>query len=816
MIQDGDFHLFPNSSLMKVLSNKIEHKRVMVFEQLRQSLFKEWNLPHTDLYFRSKIRDCIDRLAPPHLKRKYEVSIHDLLVTFRYLVEFIGVKLTDRFQLTEEQMFLQQMMNELYYDEEVRKYYRDRATLTKEEVAKRLDIRSIDRLYVYQIDYVDMQRMMIFYLFDQLGIEIIFRIPFEANYRKIYEGWEKVYEALSKTSYTTWQEIDSFQAEHRGQKLASYLEGNTWDEGQVAGVSFLEFEHPITFKQYLRQHPIKKNEYEVFAVHDDDINTHLGLDHGGHLFSLPQGKFIALLSCCKKTEKSIQLSYETYVELMTSGWVQAGGVQGERALSLLTDLHVYMDGVKSLLEIKERLQALIELQEVSRVFDQTSKEQTGQNRVKQYLANPFRAFPYVHQHKYQITAKQLLDCTRDLERKLERLLLFPHEKRNVNGYVKELQTLLHLVNDAWDETVKDLFERGLSVLVQEEWEFAQEELLLFLTLHLTRTKKERFVRGFSSSTGYSLVGNHIHVTDLSLLSFPEHKPSLPYILTHSWLKKSVQQSFISTNKEIRIHALLVDYYSREYAQNLSVYSLYHTLANINGNITFSWIKNLQENDAPSIYFQFLKKLYMPGVVSKTNKEMEIEYDWPDKRAEIPLDLTNLRGIPDVYWLNYDFCARKFILTSILEHQPIYENDLHQQLAFGVIGSLLSEQGEGRKDLEEFIFPLFPQWTNALKNNLIDTEFSKGLRDYRSYENIYYPKAVGRVLRLRSQYLPTKRWKIKNQYNDNRFHEEDALKELSSYLSINDIKAEKGPHCKMCPHLMMCSKGEFSVDVTNVE
>lgn len=814
--QDGNFHLLPNSSLKHVLSRNVAPNTVMMFEQLRGTLFKEWNLPHTDLYFRSKIRDAIEKFAPPHLKQKFHVSIHELLVTFRYLMEFIGVKLTDRFPLSEEQMTLQIIMNDMYFDEEVRKYYKDRATLTKEEVAKRFGVPSIDRLYVYQMDYIDMQRMMLFYLFDQLGIEVIFRIPFEANYRKLYEGWEKVYEALGNSSFSSWDEVYPLQVDHRGQRLAAYLEGQDWEQGEVNGIRFEQFDHPISFKHYLKEHPIRKNEGKIFAVHDEDINIHLGGDHGGHLYSLPQGRFIALIAHCKKVEKNIHLSYETYVELMTSGWVQSGGVQGERALSLLADLHDYMDGVKTLLDIKERLQALIELQDVSREFDITAKEQTNQNRVKQFLTNPFRTFPYVHHHKYQITPKQLFECTRDLERKLDKLLLFPKEKRNVNTYVKELTTIFEAVHIEWDETVVTWFKKGLSVQVDDEWEFGQEELHLFLTLHLTRPKGEGAVKSFSSSTGYCLVGKDIHVTDLSLHSFPEHKPTLPYLLTHSWLKKSVQQSFVSTNKEIRIHALLVDYYSREYAQNLSVYSLYHTLANMDGTITFSWIKNLQDNDAPSVYFQLLKKLYLSTDEGNDEAELEQEYDWPEYEEEESLDVSNLRGIPDVYWLNLDFCVRKFFFTSILEHQPIYENDLHQQLSFGIIGSLLSEQAEGRKDLEELLFPLFPQWTNALKNNLIDTEFSKGLRDYRSYENIYYPKAVGRLVRLRSQYLPTKRWKIKNQFNDNRFREEDALKELRSHLSVYDIKAEKGPHCKMCPHLMICSKGEFSVDVTNVE
>ena len=61
--------------------------------------------------------------------------------------------------------------------------------------------------------------------------------------------------------------------------------------------------------------------------------------------------------------------------------------------------------------------------------------------------------------------------------------------------------------------------------------------------------------------------------------------------------------------------------------------------------------------------------------------------------------------------------------QLLNTIPLYEKDFHQQQIFATIGKLLIEQGDGVENLKEAVFPLFPQWTNAQKQNLIDLAYS---------------------------------------------------------------------------------------------
>ena len=771
-----------------------------------------------DIYLRAKIRELLHQYADTDVLPTLETKIRDLLISFRFVIETTGGKLSIQEALTTEQKILFEIINDLKQDESVQRYLNERRSLSKEEISQRLKRSQVERLYIYEFNYLDASRMMLFHFLQQSGIEVIFRVPFNSKLEKLYEGWKVIYEAVSNRSSDQWSNQQDLTIE-QGNAFAHFINGTPPLQADPLKekLTVLDFNHPVHINSYLEKHPIRNGIHEVFAVSNEDLNRHLGLEISDHLFATPKGKFLLLLEQCSKLDQEILVSYETFIDLIVSGWIISQGVSGERALGLLTDLRSYMDGVKTIGDIKERLATLDELQETSKIFDQAAKEQTQQHRAKHYLTNPFRVFPYVHQNRYQITIKQLIECTKDLERKLTKLLLAKGEVRQVQQYISDLQQLFDSVKPNWNDEAADRFARALHIHVPSDWVFSQEELQQVITLHLTQDLEEpEQVQSFTSIVGAVLEDKHIHMTDLSLQSFPGYKPSLPYLLTHGWLKRSVQKSFVGLHKQIRIHALLVDYYSREYAPSLSVYLLYHVLAHCEGTLTLSWIKDLQANNGPSMYFTLIQKIYGAKPQNELETTDAANFDWPEAAQESQPDVNTIKGIPDVYWLDYDFCARKFFYSAILEQQPIYENDLHQKLSFGIIGSLLSEQAEGRKEFKETIYPLFPQWTTALKDNLIDTEYTNGLRTYKSFENIYFPKSASRLQRLRSQYVVTKRYKIRNQFREDRFKEDDALKEFVKHIEPFNVAAEKGDHCKMCPHLSVCEEGEYSIDASTIE
>ena len=817
-LNDGELHITQSASLADVLRSKKDQSYVLGYKAFIKRLFPEWNHPHTDVYLQSIVRKYLMDHVDVKEWSYFEKLVNDYYLSFRFLVDFGGLPLKDLPGITEEQKLLVEMYKELAKDPVVLDHLTDRAGLTVQKVQERLEITTpVHRVYLHHFDYMDALRVMLFQHLQKIGFEVVCYIPFQSNSIQLYKSWRKVYEQLSETSYDQWECVES-SSENRGSHFAHYLDRNVEvKEGEREEISFLTFDHPTKFKDYLVDHPIVKNEHEVITIFEKDLNIYTDHTEKNHLYATPYGKFFLSLQNCRKKENGTVLSYDDYVNMMVSGWVQSGNTNGTKALTLLIDLRDYMEGVTTFSEINERLESLLQLQEFGNIFDELGKEQTERNQLKRYLSNPLRAFPYLNSHRYHITVRQLIDCTKDLARKVNRLLLDDRESRHVQEYLVDLQKIYEGIRENWEPEVAEKLDALFKIKVPEHWEFGKEEMFQLLSYSLASEKENGIdlIQNFDQLVGKVLSSDHIHVTGLSLKTFPWKSPKLPSLLNHTWLKDCINKSFISNNRQLRLQALVVDFYSREVARNTALYDLYHLLAYSKGSITLSYIDDLQKNDGPSIYFMVLKELYQKDDSSLTQSVMD-DYDWNEITYEENLDLPEnaFPMIPDLLWLDSDFCHKKFFLNAFVEHYPIYEKDFHQQVSFSAIGKLLSEQADGEEEVRELVFPLFPQWTNAHKQNLLDTAFSKGLRSYKSFENIYYPKALKRLQVLYSRYEVTKNWKAKYRYDHDTFKLDEHVKEFKEHVVGNEIRANAGSHCRMCPFLHVCEEGEYVIDAND--
>ncbi len=787
---------------------------ILGYKSFVTALFEKWNHPHTEVYLKSKIRDFLKQKHPYEHWSFYEKRVEEYYSSFLFVVELGGVKLVsdDSLSLNQDQKLLLLLVEELLKDEYVVDYFRERAMLSKSVLATVFNVQNpIEKIYVHHFDYIDAGRMMLFHLFDQIGIKVIFMIPYNSTFPELFKSWKMVYESFP-VKRDLWQKLNSGST-NKGLKFASYVDSKpiigTEDDRTI---TFDLYTHPTEFKEFLIENPIMDNKNDVITIFDENLNRYASLTKNDSFYSLRYGQFFLAIQNCEKTTNGIRFSYDDFVNLLTSGWVQSGGVNGEKALSLLIDLRSYLEDVESFPDLLDRLQRLIEFQEMGQIYDDLAKEQAGRNKLKQYLANPFRAFPQMHMSRYSITIRQLIECTKDLARKMNKLLLELDEKRNVKEYIQDLLNIYQSVNNDWLSEAKEKFEVLNKVTVPEDWTFGKEELFQFLSFYLgKKSNNHNIISNFDQLIGKVLHGEDIHVTGLSFKTFPWKAPELPSLLTHTWLKKSILTNFISQNRERRLNALVVDFYSRKVTRHTAIYSIYHLLAYAKGNVTLSFIEDLNEKDGPSIYYTILEELYK---TDKVEMEKNVEkWDWEEPTLhEKPTLSKELFGrIPDLLWLDSDFCKKKFFMNAIIEQHPIYEQDFHQQQVFATIGKLLAEQGDGIEEVRETLYPLFPQWTNSLKDNLIDTSSAKGLREYKSHENMYYPAALRRVQTLFSRYEVTKNWKASEQYNKNTFKLNKHLEELEQSISVYEVEAQSGHHCRMCPFLTVCKEGEYVID-----
>lgn len=818
-IQSGELHLTQSAALSEYIRGKNRSANVFGYKTFIESLFPSWYHPHSEVYLHSIIRKYIRDNTPEEDHVYFERNLKDFYLSFLFLIEF-GIPNLYRFteiELSDDQLLLIEMVKSLSKDTIVIEYLSNRASMTKEKLRLRLKIEKIDKIYIHHFDYIDGLRMILFHMLRQIGFEVIFYIPYQKDLPSVYKTWKEIYENIAGVPIEQWESVQNSTV-NKGWKFAQYLDTDTNPVNQkdeIRDISFMTFDHPTSFKEHLESKPIHSNQYEIVTVFEKDLNLYTDQTEKHHFYATAYGKFFLAMQNCKKTAEGIDFSYDDFVNMMTSGWVQSGTINGTQSLSLLIDLHDYMQGVSTFPELIERFQALVELQEFGNVFDELGKEQTGRNRLKRYLGNPFRSIPYLHQSRYSITVKQLLECAKDLARKLNRLLPNEHEERNVQNYLSDLNRIFLTVKEGWDPEASEKFEKLFQIHIPDTWSFGKEELFQLLSFYLGSSKHEdnNKILNFDQLVGKTLSAESIHVTGLSLKTFPWKIPTLPKLLNHTWLKKCIYNSFITGNREIRLNALVVDYYSRRLARNTALYSIYHLLAFSKGNIIFSYIENLNENDGPSIYLTILEELYKTEMGHEIAKEKDFNWEKP-VTTENELSLDVLEKIPDLLWLDSDFCHKKFFLNAIIEHHPIYEKDFHQQQIFATVGKLLIEQGDGVENLKEAVFPLFPQWTNAQKQNLIDTAHSSGLRTYKSFENVYYPSAMKRLQLLYSKYEVTKNWKAKHQYDHDTFKVIDHISELKDHIDEKNIKAKSGNHCRMCPFLHVCVEGEYVIDAND--
>ena len=143
---------------------------------------------------------------------------------------------------------------------------------------------------------------------------------------------------------------------------------------------------------------------------------------------------------------------------------------------------------------------------------------------------------------------------------------------------------------------------------------------------------------------------------------------------------------------------------------------------------------------------------------------------------------------------------------------MYYSDFHQKLVFsGIISILKNSIEDSYKNIATYLFPIFPQWEQVVKYNILTCEYGrKNMRDYKYFDGINYPKNIDVMYLLKSKYIVGENWKIKNRYNKGNFRAENYYKEfIKGYLE--DENLNNGSHCSMCPHIYICGRGEFSID-----
>ncbi|GFZ75998.1 hypothetical protein GCM10010978_17150 [Compostibacillus humi] len=802
-----ELHVFGTGSLSKEVKRHYSIHSTNISE-MEQKIFRSFRTAQTAIYLQALARKII--LERNDTNKKFLLNRLDQIVDNYYNFVDIGLERIEVHFQDNVKNQIAAIINGLLADPLTIEYYRMKNTLTKKEISSLLcGHPSLNNIFFYEIEYMNFGRMNFIHWLRAKGFHIEFRIPFHPLYPNVHQFWENVYKVItnqspsSRTDFARWREKDS------PNRFACFYENKTVPSADRNDVKIIEFETMQDFSQY-----VKKSHDSYYAVDSEDIQPIIQ-DTYMPIYENSVGKFIYYIQFCKIEHGQLFLSFETLIELITTSWVYTKNASGIDALSLLIDLQEYMSGTESIDDINERLKRLAELDMVNKSFDRVNSEESGRNRMKRYMLNPFRTFPYLNADRYQVTIHQLIELVAFTEKLCKNLLLEENDTCNVNEYFTRWKTVLN--QRIKDTEQKELLNKVFHEKYPQHWEFSIRELLQLLYLNISRvTEVKKVIRSLPLIQEEMIERKEstLHLTNLTQMNFPEkHKSVLSNIFTYTDVKRCIQQV---SRKNSLLHALLVDFTVADSFEKLGIYQIYNILENYTGPIIFSWIKNLHDDAIRNVFLDIIADLYADGEIKSIR--LLAEHHPLDAEQQVEpkthtIDVKNIQGkIPDLFWLDHDFCSKKFFLTAIIQRQPIYEENFHQEIVFAKIGKLFSYSKMERENFRKYIYPLFPHWTDTKKDNLIDTEFKLQFTRYKTYENISYPREMKGLQILRSVYRENRRTKARNQYRkDSPFQEKEILKQFQNNVGTFSVKAEPGNHCKMCPFLSSCTEGMYAID-----
>ena len=704
----------------------------------------------------------------------------------------------------------------------------EKATAVFNEVKKQ-NIK-IRKIYFYNLNYIDLKRFMVIESLKFSGYDVKFRIPYFKGLTVINQCWEMVYG--NKELFNININGDYSEAVKKDIKYIDFLEGVKSNNN---------ISEKVCIKNYKEIYDFKKDISDDYFVTFYKGSIDAGLDRRNmniknHCYQTSVGRFIYNLYKCDVTEDDVIMDFNMFREMITSGWIEYKEWNGIRLKSFLVDNADYFSGVKSINEIIKRICGIKDTCEVASIFEDEAKSKIEKNKTKAFLSDPFRCLGYVNMDKYNITASYLLETSLKLKRSILKLYNDSDGFINVETHCNDLFALF---NNKYIKTMykegtefeKSVIKRIVFVLKNPNKigkKVYKEDLEDILNVMLqVGEKHESTEKDFSIDQLEGVIlrdqffrkKNIIHLCDLSYKAYKKYTEKYETsskILSDDDIKDIINDNLIGQNKVSALQGIKLQEISKKSYQSYVKFAIANLFINFNGEIEFSWIRELRKDDTESIILKQLESIYkntedvFEGLKPEDIEIDEIDKDFHQYNKKVLYSCE--KNLPEVAFKDLDFCGDKFLYSSIIQDYPVYYSDFHQKLVFAQLISLLKDGIENSYfNIKKYIFPLFVQWQDVEKNNILDCEYvSKNLNEYKYFDGINYPKGIDKLYLLKSRYIIGEKSRIRNRYSEYEFNPKKYFDEfIDDY--IKDEENNAGRHCRMCPHCFVCRKGDFVID-----
>lgn len=833
------------SNMIKEVSNiELEKSwRIIDIENLMETLYSEWYEPLNKLRLKGEIRNILVNLKEEQEELNFLEEINfledniDTLTNDIMNIAEAGVKNIKYENLSNTKLLIKEIYERLVQTDTFKDIsiqilnYSNTVEFYKK--LKGYNGGKIKKIYFYNLNNIDLKRYMIIELLRTVGFQVVFRIPYFHDLNVINKCWDKVY----NDKEIFYLDPKNNSSANTDSKFISFLEGK---------INNRKINEKVESKTYMEVSDFRnrlKNK-RVITFYKDSISACLDKykDNNNHGFQTAIGRFLFNLYSVEIIKDDVKIDFDIYRELITSGWMEYKEWNGVRLIDYLTNNESYFSGVNSINEIINRIEKIKELEEVNDVFEEQVKIRIKNDNQKRFLSNPFRALGYNNCEKYNITSNYMYEVTLRLKRFIIKAL------KNENGFIdisdhfellkivfrnhyiinrskdgnefekkviKKIWAVLNSENNVKEKLNKDdireLFNISLSMEIKEDIDEEKDFGIDQLEGMILRNSKIEKVNGESI----------IYLSDLSFKAYEEYinkKYLYGKILVLEDYKDILSHSLDGRHREIVVKGLEFQSKSIRSIEAYIKFAIGNLFINFNGIKSFSWISSLREDDTESILLKQIKAIYNledECVSNGLDFNDIVEEQKIDSKNYFYNDKEELKSgfskYSEAAYRDLDFCSCKFLYSSILQPYPMYYTNFHQKLVFsGIVSILKNSIDDSYKNIAQFVFPLFPQWKEVVKSNILTCEFGrKNIRNYKYFEGINYPKNIDAIYLLKSKYIVGENWKIKNRYNKGNFKADEYYKEFINAYLDDDIY-NSGIHCSMCPHIYACKKGEFLV------
>lgn len=852
-ISSDELHVFVSSTLEQYIKHNLFSEKkmnIVLFKDIEKILYPKWNNTIEIIRMTSILRDIIDKLyIPSKEKVSYLKDIDNILEVIRYLSE-IGVKEVNSLyieqdkKLTKKEKDIITIYMEFIRDEKIVDLLNEFTQPINSDIfAKKIkefnnrvkgidgDIKSISKVYIYNDIKLDIKTYLTLKKLQNRGIEVIFRVYFTKEIAEVCPNYFELYKFIDKNHEI---ESRSFTSD-----FMKYLSGQLIENNFREDIVFKNFENPSKFKQYLREYPLEKKhtydgtvERHYIGVSSDILNEYLkdvifeNIDGNEDIFSYEEGNFLINLYNLIPKDDDFKISFNDLFKCVTSGWVEIKSgnkyISGKRAATLLIDLKEYFNGCETIGDYLTRIDNLQLLDEFKSEFDELGESKVQKDRVKRYLMNPLRVFSYLNSDRYDVTIKQFRDIIYRFKRMANTLL--HDDMLDVNEHLKALKHIWDNLSFNSEEEERKLAFSNVSSYLSfrgEEYELMSFQEMRSLLISIVHEKYNDDGTDIKIKSLFTLEGiileevKEINLVDLSEKSIERiaNIRGISSMLSPNFLEKVINYS--NLNKPLFKNLLEVHNKWLNTINDCLNYNLCTLFENYSGRINVLYIEDIFDNDNKSSVYNIIKNIY--EVEEELVDSNPISY-FDFIEDEMHLEKLNIN---DINWsediapialLDLDFCPRKFFFSNILGNNPVYFSELHQQMVFASLAVLFSGAKRNDQRVKEIFFKLFPQWTNTLKENLLETSYARDINTRFKFKNINFPYYMKDIQILKSKY--GLHHKVKDAYKNKSLKNTEYIKTFLGYVNVNTIEGRSGNHCSMCPHQYICTKGEWAIDRVN--